>query len=423
MSAISFGSRAQVTTFLQKIDDATVGNKDGIVGNEQLPAGVVGGGPAGGIFEKNPILFALKQNLAAGWSKADENEKLGVFLQATEKTFGGPVTTLARPAHVDVEAWNAFRLDKAIHLVRVGKTPADVSDHVVKASGTVDGNLIAPRDLFVQRVAPQGTPTGQTLILSPGFLETGRNHLEQAELLSKQGHAVVVLDHQWAGLSQGDRGGIDRGFGIARDVAAVAAWAHAQNPHDKLTLVGTSMGGGAGAFGAALMNDLGKIVLDGPAMPKALDCILQGPFFARTKSIPNDALAVAGVIDGLKEIPLPAMGLPILSGDQATLRKLAAHATTEQLSGRGQAFHASTTDLATMRRYVENGAQTQGRVYVIHAEHDTLADFQATKDWVALLGQQATLQPLKGSTSHVIAENPSEQNEILKGITWLSRAN
>ena len=420
MSTISFGSRAQVTTFLQKIDDATVGNKDGILGNEGAAANVVDGGA--GVFDRNPILFALKQNLSAGWSKGDENDKLNAFLQATETTFGQPVTTLPRPAHVDVDAWNAFRLDKAISLVRFGKVPADVSDHVVKASGSVDGQAIAPRDLFVQRFAPQGAPSGQTFVLSPGFLETGRNHLEQAELLSQQGHAVVVVDQQWAGLSEGARGGIDRGFGIARDVAAIAAWAAAEDPKAKITLVGTSMGGGAGAFGAALMNDLGKVALDGPAMPQGVDCILQDPFFARTQSFANGALAVAGAIPGLRDIPLPAMGLPILSGDQATLRKLAAHATTEQLSGRGQAFHASTADLARMRGLLEQGGQPQGRVYVIHAEHDTLADYATTKDWVGLLGKQATLQTLS-STSHVLSENPAEQREIFKAIDWLARSN
>ncbi len=402
---------------MRKIDDATTGNKDGIVGNEGVPANTASGGS---IFDRNPILFALKQSLAAGWSKADENEKLSVFLEATEKTFGTPVTTLVRPDHVDLETWNAFRLDKAIQLVRFGQVPANVSDHIVKAQGSVDGHAIAPRELFVQRFAPQGKPSGQTFVLSPGFLETGRNHLEQAQLLTKRGHAVVVLDHQWAGLSQGDRGGIDRGFGVARDVAAVVAWTHGQDPQSKITVVGTSMGGGAGATGAVLMNDLGKIDLDGPPMPTGVDLILQDPFFARTKSLANGALAVVGAVPGLKNIPLPATGLPILSGDQATLRKLAAHATTEHLSGRGQAFHASTADLARMRELLEQGARPQGRVYVIHANQDTLADYQTTKDWVSLMGPKATLQTLS-SSSHVLAENPGEQQEVLKAIAWLSQ--
>jgi alpha-beta hydrolase superfamily lysophospholipase len=414
----TFGSRAQVTTFLEKIADAT-GNKDGVLGNEGSPANTV----AGGVFDKNPILFSLKQHLAAGWSKADENEKLAGFLAATEKTFGAPVTTLPKPAHVKDEAWNAFQLDKAIALVRFDRTPGEVSDHVVKASGSVDGHAIAARDLFVQRFAPQGPPdgrgaSGKTIVVSPGFLETGRNYHEQADLLTRQGHAVVVLDHQWAGLSEGDKGGIDRGFGIARDVAAVTAWAHAQSPGDQIVLLGTSMGGGAGATGAALMNDQGLVKLEGPPMPKGVDVILQDPFFARTKTLPNLALAAVGSVPLLRDLPLPAMGLPILSGDQATLRKLAAHATTEQLSGRGQAFHASTDDLARMKALLGEGKRPEGRFFVLHADDDTLADYATTREWVGLLGKNAVLQTIH-SDSHVIEENPAERGLVLDGLAWL----
>lgn len=411
----NFGSRAQVTTFLEKIADAT-GNKDGVLGNE---AGPKDSAP-GGVFAKNPILFGIKQNLAAGWSKSDENAKLAGFLEATTQAFGGPVTSLAKPARLSDETWNAFQLDKAISLVRFERSPSQVHEHIVKASGSVDGHAIAARDLFVQRFEPVGPPSGKSFVISPGFLETGRNYLEQACLLTSQGHAVVVLDHQWAGLSEGDRGGIDRGFGIARDVAAVVAWQNAEHPGEKVAVIGTSMGGGAGVTGAVLMNDLGKLQLDGPAMPRGVDVILQDPFFARTKSVPNALLALAGSIPVVKDIPLPAMGLPILSSDQATLRKLAAHATTEHLSGRAQAFHASTDDLARMKSLLEAGSRPEGKFFVIHADKDTLADYDTTREWVGLLGKNATLHTLH-SDSHVIEENPSERDVVLAGVAWLAR--
>lgn len=416
MTSIRFGSRAQVTTFLAKIADAT-GNKDGIVDNEGLPAD----SPVGRVAHTNPIVFGLAQSLAAGWSKKDENEKLAAFLAATEATFGQAVTSLPRPAHVEVEAWNAFQLDKAIALVRFGRAPGEVTDHVVSAKGSVDGQGIAPRELFVQRFAPQGSQhSGKTIVVSPGFLETGRNYLEQADLLTKAGHTVVVLDHQWAGLSSGDRGGIDRGFGIARDVAAVTAWAHAQAPTDEIVLVGTSMGGGAGAFGALLMNDLGKIDLDGPPMPRGCNAVLQGPYFGRTTSFANNLLAAAGVVPVVKDLPLPAMGLPVLSQDQATLRKLAAHATTEQLSGRAQAFHASTADLATMRALLEGGHTIGGKVQVLHSAGDTLADHEATKAWVGLLGDRATLTTLAGK-DHVFSEDPAERGLVVDALQRLAK--
>ena len=72
--------------------------------------------------------------------------------------------------------------------------------------------------MFIQNFKPIGTPSGKTIVMSPGFLESGRNDVEQAQLLNKAGHEVVVLDHQWAGLSSGNNhGGIDRGRGVATD--------------------------------------------------------------------------------------------------------------------------------------------------------------------------------------------------------------
>ena len=412
-SSPSFGNRAQVTTLLARVEDATVGNKDGIVGNEAAAAGT----PAPG--SNNPLVFSLRQALAAGWSKHDENAKLGAFLEGAEKAFGGPVTSLAKPAHIDDTDWNAFRLNKAISLVRLGIEPKDVSDHVVAAKGSVMGNDIAARDVFVQRFAPQGAPTGKTVVVSPGFLETGRNYLEQAALLTKEGHEVVVMDHQWAGLSSGPKGGIDRGFGIARDVAAIAAWAKQQSPANETILLGTSMGGGAGVMSALALNDQGHIKLDGGDMPKGLNAVLQAPFFDRSKSVVNATLGLLGRVPGLNQVPLPGIGLPILSGDQATLRKLAAHATTEQITGRAQAFHASTDDLATVRAMLDKGMKPEGRVYVLHAERDTLADFQSSKEWTAKLGDRGHFEPIVGSTSHVFEETAGEQLLLLNGLKWL----
>jgi alpha-beta hydrolase superfamily lysophospholipase len=413
---ITFGSRARVATFISKLADATTGNKDGIVGNEGAAANTA---PKTNWFDTNPLLFSLKQQLAVGVSKNDETASLATFLSAFEQG-AGPVTSLSKPAHVDADDFAAFRLDKAITLVRFGRTPADVTDHVVSARGSVDGAAIAPRDVFVQHYAPQGTPTGKTIVVSPGFFEDGRHHTEQAMLLSAAGHSVVVLDHQWAGLSSTSNGGIDRGFGIARDVAAVAGWAHAAEPNNTVVLLGTSMGGGAGVVGALTMNDLGRVQLDGPAMPRGIDGVVQGAFFERSSSVVNATLAAVGRVPLLRDIPLPATGMPILSGDQATLRKLAAHATTEQLTGRAQAFHASTDDLATITTLLKQGHTPAGRVYALHADKDTLADHDSTRDVVALLGDRGHFHSF-ASTSHVIEEHPVEQQLVFNALAWLDR--
>lgn len=414
----SFGSRATVATLVRKLEDATVGNQDGIVGNERSAAGT---GAGGSPFDTNPVLFRLRAFFEVGLSKSDEEGRLATFLAAAEKAWGRPVTTAARPAHVPAADWNAHLVDKAITLVRLGRSPDDVVDGFVAARGAVDGHAIAPREVFTQTWKPSGTPSGQTIVVSPGFLETGRNYVEQIQLLNARGHEVIALDHQWAGLSsssegRGASGGIDRGFGIARDVAAVTAQAAASSR--KVTLVGTSMGAGAGVLGAVLMNDAGKLQLDGPPMPKGLSAVLQGPFFDRTRSLPNMLLAGSGLVPGAKEIPLPALGLPILSGDQATLRKIAAHASTEHLTGRAQAFHASTEDLRTMKGLLASGARPQGRIEIIHATKDTLARYEATAEWVNLLGERAQLTTID-STSHVFEENPAEQVLLLEGLARL----
>ncbi len=417
ISTISFGSRARVATLVGKLADAT-GNKDGIVGNESSAANTpVAKSTVASWFDKNPLLFSLKQQLAVGVSKADETASLAAFLSSFEKD-AGPVTTLSKPAHVAADDFAAFRVDKAITLVRFGRSPADVTDHIVAAKGSVDGDVIAARDVFVQRFAPQGTPSGKTIVVSPGFFEDGRHHTEQAMLLSAKGHAVVVLDHQWAGLSSTSNGGIDRGFGIARDVASVAAWAQAEAPNNKIILLGTSMGGGAGVIGALTMNDNDRVQLDGPQMPKGIDAVVQGALFTRTSSFVNNALAAVGSVPVLKDIQLPSTGMPILSGDQATLRKLAAHATTEQLTGKAQAFHASKADLNVVTTMLDNGQRPTGRLYALHADKDTLADHDTTKHIVGLLGDRAKFHSFS-STSHVIEEHPEEQHLVFEALAWL----
>ena len=387
---LNLGSRATVATLVKKLEDATVGNKDGIVGNETQAAGQTA---HTSLFDKNPMLFRMRA------------QKLTGFMKTFTAEFG-PVTSLAKPADVSASDWDAHLVDKAITLVRLGRTPTDVEDKLVHASGSVNGADIKDRDVFTQKWRATGAPKNETVVISPGFLETGRNYTEQIQLLNAKGYDVVVMDHQWAGLSSGKKGGIDRGFGIARDVAAVVA--DAAQSGQRVSIMGTSMGGGAGATLAVLMNNAGKVKLNGPPMPKNVDAVLQDPFFARSPGLLNDALSVFGRLALLNQIPLAAMGAPILSGDQATLRKLAAHGTTEHLTAKAQAFHASDDDLATSFAMLQKGELSLGgsHVTVVHATKDTLADFATSKQWADAMG--AKFQPYE-STSHVPEENLKEQ--------------
>jgi pimeloyl-ACP methyl ester carboxylesterase len=420
LEKLTFGSRATVATLVRKLEDAQ-GNKNGIADDETKPASQQTHGK--NVFETNPLLYKLKATFEVGLSKRDEIKRIGDFLATSEQQLG-PTSNIDKPKHVTTQDWNTFRADKAIACLRFDRKPSDITEGFVKASGSVDGHHIADRDVFTQRWKPVGPPSGKVIVLSPGFLESGRNYFEQADLLTRQGHEVVILDQQWAGFTTGKPGGIDRGFGIARDVAAVTAqaalWAkQAYGDKAEVIIAGTSMGGGAGAFGAALMNDAGKIQLNGPQMPKGVNLILQGPFFDRSDTASNKVLAGVGKVWGVRDIPTPPSGRPILSGDQATLRKLAMHATTDDLSGRGQAFHASTEDLATMKAMLEAGVRPQGKVYVLHARNDTLAKYDETVSWVKLMHDRAHLHTIE-SDSHVIEENEREQRLILDGLAWLA---
>lgn len=411
-----FGTRSQVGALHGAMEDA-LGNKDGIFGNEDQPKGSL---DKSSFFDRQPALSRIKTASSTGLSQQDEVERLSRFVAAQEQRWGTPTTTLAASQIPDFER---FRTEKAIALTRFGRKPDEVVDAFVSAKGTVDGNLIAPRDVFTQLWKPIGEPSGKVLVLSPGFLQTGRNFYEQIDLLNRQGHEVLVMDHQWAGYSSGEKGGIDRGFGVARDVAAVAAHAQqrAQSAYPdrspRVVLVGTSMGAGAGVFGATLMNDAGKIQLDGPQMPKGLSAVLQAPYFDKTPTVVNQGLSALGRVPFLKNLALPSIGLPILAKDEDINVKLAQHANAEGVVARAEAFNASNADLARMRELLTAGQRPEGRFYVVHGDDDPLASPAAAREITEMLGERAQfLQPASGN--HVMEEG-KEKALILQGLDWL----
>src|SRR5438270_201561 len=80
--------------------------------------------------------------------------------------------------------------------------------------------------------------------------------------LNRRGVDVILMDQQWAGYTKGGSpGGIDRAFGISRDVAAVTAFAaqvaerdYRNHPGRQVVVTGVSMGGGPGVVGALALN-------------------------------------------------------------------------------------------------------------------------------------------------------------------------
>ena len=222
------------------------------------------------------------------------------------------------------------------------------------------------------------------MVLDPGFLETGRNFYEQIDMLDRAGVDVLVMDRQWAGLSDGARGGIDRGFGIAatprpsrlmprnlpikntriyranRSCSRATAWAR------------------PGVIGALTLNDNGLIDLQGPAMPKGLNAAVEAPYFASTRTVVNTMLSGMARIPILRIIPLRALGVPIISLNHTVQAKIARHTTVEDTRARAQAFAAPAQDIQFIRDLIKAGKGPQGHVWIVAGTGDLLADEKVT---------------------------------------------
>jgi alpha-beta hydrolase superfamily lysophospholipase len=412
----AWGGRAQVGAALQELHDVK-GNRDGLWNNETRPRGT----PTG-FVDQQPLLEKFKQFAGVGLSAADEIAQLKAFRSDAEKQWGQPVTTL------DLSRMNAgelFAAQKAMALTRMGRTPSDVTEGFVRAAGTVDGQQIPARDIFWQRFKPVGEPSGKVVVVSPGFQETGRNFLEQIEKLNRLGHDVVVLDQQWAGHSDGKAGGLDRGFGVTRDVAAVAAFAsteilkdYAHKPGAEVVLFGNSMGAGPGVLGALTMNDHGKIHLEGAQMPKGLRALVQAPFLGATPNATNKVLGLASHIPVLNKLAAPAAGLPVLTSDPVAAQKGAQGAVAEDVRAQLVALNSALPDLQTLRGMWAAGQLPTGSIAIVQAEGDTLADPARTKEFAALMGSRAHLKLIAGH-NHVLEQSPSEQGFAVDALQAL----
>ncbi len=373
---------------------------------------------------RNPLVVKIGNILKTGIFKSDDTKRLQDFIASKEARWGAPVTDLPPGS---IEDYDLFRAQKAIALDKLGRRPEDVTEGFISARGTVAGQEIADRRIFWQRWKPTATPSGRLVVISPGFQETGRNFYDQIRLLNAQGDEVIVMDHQWAGYSDGSAGGLDRGYGVARDVAAVVAFAHQVAPDKKLVLFGNSMGGGPGALGAATLNDNGLIALDGPQMPKGVPLVLQAPFIRATSSgfsgFLNGAFGLFSKAPLLNRIPLPAIGLPVLTTDPDAMNAFANHASAEDVRAQTRSMTAANADLAEIMKLVDAGKGPSGSVFIVHEKDDPLADSNgsvALRDALTGSGRNAWLDLMDGG-NHVLEESPSEQGRFLRGIRWVAR--
>lgn len=424
MSSIQgFRNRAQVGELAKTLDDA-LGNADGIPSNEKGRAGWV----PRSITMTQPLLHRLLASAELGLSATDEAKRLIERVKLLEaECWKAPVSTLPIAKIADSEA---FRVEKAAALLRFDRSPAEVTEGFLTASGKVDGQNITPREVFWQRWAATAPASGKVIVISPGFQETGRNFYEQIALLNAAHHEVIVMDHQWAGYTKGgEAGGLDRGFGVARDVAAVAAFAQAwadeefKDKAHEVVLLGNSMGAGPGVLGASVLNDAGKIQLDGAQMPKGLKMILQAPFLEMTPSLLNQGLAMASHAPfRLNELAMPSTGIPQLTTERGAQAKLASHSVKEDIRAQPRAMTAADADLGTVKALMVSSGGPQGRLYVIHGVKDPLAHYKASEDLVHGLGyKRAHILKLETTDSHVLEESRADNRHILEALSWLDR--
>lgn len=367
------------------------------------------------------------------------------YVHESERANGALTNLHPNDPGVDAHRYGLFVAEKAITLQSFHRTPAQITEQYVDARGSVDGQEIAPRRIFVQtwravdepkialgdggggKLVLAAKPTGKVYVISPGFLETGRNFYAEADALSRAGNDVIVMDHQWAGFSSGGKpGAVDRGFGVARDVAAVAAYAdtwaaehHPNEPKREVVLVGHSMGAGPGVYGAITMNDAGRIKLDnGARMPTGLSGILLAPYFHASPSRMNDFSAKLGKIPGVRNAPLPEYEHAHLQGDTLAQAKRTDQSTLADARQRPSALEAAYPDLE--RITAATSAAGKGRFYFIQSEKDTLADPTHVRDLVSRLGDRATLQTLPGS-DHALTGSPGNPERVLQAAAWLAK--
>lgn len=411
-----WGKPSQIAGTVDELLDLK-GNKDGIWHNESQPKGTLGSA-----LDRNPLALKALAHEEGKYLAKYQIEALTQFRMGQEDKWGEPVTRLDITQLKDGEL---FAAQKAIALTRMERTPSEVTDGFVRAAGKVNGHQIPEREVFYQRFKPVGEPSGKMVVMFPGFLQTGRNFYEQVQLLNKQGHDVIVMDQQWAGQTKGGKdGGVDRGYGITRDVAAVAAYAQTQldadyknHPGKELILMGTSLGGGPGVIGALTMSENNKLELEGPPMPKQVKAVLQGPFLGATDNLGNKVANAASRLPGINQVPLPTIGIPILSTDKEALQKIAQGAVMEDLQARLQAMTGVNKDTDEIMQMIAEGKGPKVPIEIIHSKGDPLASSDKSK-WLAAKLPHAHVQ-LLNRNDHVLEQQRDEQVEALKALERL----
>ena len=369
-------------------------------------------------------LLGIEATLRTGLSKTDEAQFIAQILAKKQAEWGdAPVTTL--PAS-SLPNFTLFATRKAIDLARFARHPAEVTEGFVTASGSVDGATIADRDVFFQRFEPRtGVPaTGKVIVVSPGLQETGRHFLEQIDAMNARGHTVITLDHQWSGHSKGGTpGGMDRLFGAARDVAAVAGRAAEWVQSDPTLQSGEVIlfGNGIGAtavLAATTMNDADRVELSGPGMPKGLKMVLQAPFMEAEANLGNTLLRAGAHIPGFSYVQRLGVGAPVIAVDRDASAKTKQEALLEGTVAQPGTMFATDADLATLKKAIAGGTTPHGPALIVHARGDEVAALSGS-EWLDLQLGGASELVVVDSRNHMMAQSATDQKHAIDGLERL----
>jgi acetyl esterase/lipase len=341
----------------------------------------------------------------------DDLGELLAFRADCEAFWGQPVTDLdsGRLRHGDL-----FAIHKAVAMARLGRTPADVTEGYCTASGSVDGVRLFPREIFWQRFKPIGQANGRFVLVSPRFGETGRDYYDAIRGMNYEGYDVVVMDHQWAGQSEGKAAEIDRGYGVARDVAAVTAWVasvqereYGKVPGARVILAGKALGASAGVLGALTLSDAGLLKLDGRQMPEGLCGVLLSPWLGPTSSIENSVRKWASHLPLVERVAVDY-------GEHTTLRLDSPRA----LRGVLKTLEKAKPDIDTICRQIESGEVPKGRLYVIHGARDPFVDPEKSVWLTSQISQRATLRLVDARYAKT-QSTPFMREYVLDGLNAL----
>jgi|GEM_PF-1001059 len=347
--SLPWGSRAAVGAMMRELDDL-LGNRDGLWHNEVRPAGTL---PTNA--PKSPRQEATRQALSTGLSTTDEQATLTEFLAVGEARWGQPVTELHRSMH--------FAVTKALLLARLHRSPDTVRDTFVHATGAIAGTPIPPREVRVRCFAPTAPANHRCVVVVPGHAVPLDAALDTIVALNHQGFAVVAMAHPWR---DDPTRGPTRGFGLARDVAAVVA--AAQDVWPTVSILGSSVGA-VGVLGALILAPLHTpvdVVLEAP-WPGGGWCFTDPPDLPTASGghRPDTALLTRGH----PEATARATQLAVLSDLRVPDRLLA----------------RLEPDLAHILARVADGVRPTGRVHIVAARHDPLADLDLVSGLAAAL--------------------------------------